>query len=227
VHHGIHPLDGFGPLARQPTVLIIVELVVLMDFATYWAHRSFHAVPFLWRFHSLHHSATYVRWSTTGRVHPLNELANYIVTIVPFAVVGFPVNAVLPVMPIVIAYALFAHTQVNVSFGPLSSLFVSPRFHRWHHTHSYEGGNKNFANVFSLWDRLFGTYYLPQDRLPENFGLDTDDVPESYWRQLLYPWRKEKGRSGATDHKEPRKTSAAPISSDLDHDSKIVTTNFE
>jgi sterol desaturase/sphingolipid hydroxylase (fatty acid hydroxylase superfamily) len=188
---------GFGPLARQPQWLIVIELVVLMDFITYWAHRSFHAVPFLWRFHSLHHSAKYVRWSTTGRVHPVNELANYLVTVLPLALIGFPVNAVMPATPIVILFALFAHTQWNVSFGPLSWLFVSPRFHRWHHTHSHEGGNKNFANVFSLWDRLFGTYYLPADRMPERFGLDVDDVPESYLGQLLYPWRRSHSAANA------------------------------
>ena len=183
-------LKGFGPIARQPQWLIVAELVVLMDLITYWAHRTFHAVPLLWRFHSLHHSAKYVRWSTTGRVHPLNELANYMVTVLPLMFIGFPVSAVMPATPIVILFALFAHTQVNVSYGPLSSLFVSPRFHRWHHTHQHEGGNKNFANVFSIWDRLFGTYYLPADRLPERFGLDVDDCPESYLGQLLYPFRR-------------------------------------
>ena len=194
-------LRGFGPISRQPPVLIVIELVVLMDFITYWAHRSFHTFPILWRFHSLHHSAKYVRWSTTGRVHPLNELANYLLTVLPLALIGFPVNAVMAATPLVIAFALFAHTQVNVSFGPLSSLFVSPRFHRWHHTHSHEGGNKNFANVFSLWDRLFGTYYLPSDRMPERFGLDVDDVPESYLGQLVYPWRRRThaARPPATD----------------------------
>jgi sterol desaturase/sphingolipid hydroxylase (fatty acid hydroxylase superfamily) len=183
---------------------------VLMDLITYWAHRSFHTFPFLWRFHSLHHSAKYVRWSTTGRVHPLNELANYMVTVLPLALIGFPVNAVMPATPIVILFALFAHTQLNVSFGPLSSIFVSPRFHRWHHTHSHEGGNKNFANVFSLWDRLFGTYYLPADRMPERFGLDVDDVPESYVGQLVYPWRRrsEPAREESTTAVVPELDSA-------------------
>jgi sterol desaturase/sphingolipid hydroxylase (fatty acid hydroxylase superfamily) len=111
--------------------------------------------------------------------------------VVPLALVGFPVNVILPVSPFVIAFAICAHTQWNFSYGPLSGILVSPRFHRWHHTHSHEGGDKNFANVFSFWDRLFGTYYFPQDRLPDRFGLDVDDVPTSYLGQFLYPWRKE------------------------------------
>ena len=185
-------LQGYGPVARQPTWLIVIELIVLMDLLTYCIHRVFHTVPWLWRFHALHHSAKYIRWSTTGRVHPINEAINYLVTVVPLALVGFPISVVLPVSPIVIAFAIGAHTQWNIGFGPLSSVFVSPRFHHWHHTHSHEGGNKNFANVFSFWDRLFGTYYLPKDRMPETFGLDVDDVPESYLGQLLYPFRGRK-----------------------------------
>jgi sterol desaturase/sphingolipid hydroxylase (fatty acid hydroxylase superfamily) len=197
---GPHLLDGYGPLSRQPPVLLMVELVLLMDLTTYWMHRWFHTVPLLWRFHSLHHSATYIRWSTTGRNHPVNEIANYLATVVPFALVGFPVSAVLPATPLIIFYALFAHTQWNISFGPLSGVFVSPRFHRWHHTHSDEGGNKNFANIFALWDRLFGTYYLPEGRLPEKFGLDIDDVPQGYLAQLAYPWRRPTVLSSAATH---------------------------
>jgi sterol desaturase/sphingolipid hydroxylase (fatty acid hydroxylase superfamily) len=207
-------VHGFGPVARQPHWLIVVELIVLMDLITYWAHRSFHAVPFLWRFHALHHSARYVRWSTTGRVHPINELINYLVTVLPLALVGFPVLAVMPATPIVILFALFAHTQVNVSFGPLSWLFVSPRFHHWHHTHSHEGGNKNFANVFSLWDRLFGTYYFPADRSPQVFGLDHEVVPENYLAQLAYPWRKQ----SAQDVDQPDQASRP-------HDPNVSTTS--
>jgi sterol desaturase/sphingolipid hydroxylase (fatty acid hydroxylase superfamily) len=189
-------MHGFGPAARQPTWLIVIELVVLIDFATYWMHRLFHTVPFLWRFHALHHSAKFIRWSTTGRVHPVNEAMNYLVAVLPFALIGFPVHsAVVLTTPLVIAFAVGAHTQWDISFGPLSTVFVSPRFHHWHHTHSEEGGNKNFANVFSFWDRIFGTYYLPEGRSPEKFGLDIDDVPETYLGQLLYPWK----RAGDTD----------------------------
>jgi sterol desaturase/sphingolipid hydroxylase (fatty acid hydroxylase superfamily) len=183
--------EGYGPIARQPTWLIVIELLLLMDVSTYWTHRLFHTVPGLWRFHALHHSAHQVTWSTTGRVHPLNEMANYLSTVVPWALIGFPVNVVLPIAPAIIFFALFAHAEwSDTAFGPFSKIFVSPRLHRWHHTHSNEGGNKNFANVFAFWDRLFGTYYLPADRMPEVYGLDVDDVPQGYLAQLVYPFRK-------------------------------------
>ena len=181
--------DGFGPLARQPLWLACVELLLLMDLSSYWSHRLFHTVPFLWRFHAIHHSAKLVRWATTARVHPVNEVVTYLVSTVPFFLLGFPLKAIFPLLPWVMGFALLAHMQWNLSYGWLGHVFVSPNFHRWHHTHSNEGGNSNFSNVFAFWDRLFGTRYFPTDRLPEKLGLDVDDVPESYWKQLAYPFR--------------------------------------
>jgi sterol desaturase/sphingolipid hydroxylase (fatty acid hydroxylase superfamily) len=186
---------GFGPLSRQPTPLIVVELLLFMDLLWYWSHRLFHRVPSLWRFHAIHHSATTIRWSTTGRVHPVNEIINYAITIVACFLVGFPISLVLPLVPVMVVYAVAAHTQWNPSLGPLRHVFAGPRFHRWHHTVQAEGGNKNFANVFSFWDRLFGTYHLPEDRVATVFGLDGETIPESYWAQLTYPFRRTPGRA--------------------------------
>ena len=184
-------LGGFGPLARQPTPLIVVELLLFMDLLWYWTHRLFHRVPWLWRFHAIHHSATTIRWSTTGRVHAVNEIINYVVTIVACFLVGFPIGVVLPLVPVMVVYAVSAHTQWNPSLGPLRHVFAGPRFHRWHHTLQHEGGNKNFANVFSFWDRLFGTFYLPEGRVATVFGLDGESMPENYVAQLAYPFRGE------------------------------------
>ncbi len=181
---------GFGPLAQQPTILIAIEALVLMDLAAYWGHRLFHTVPALWKFHAIHHSAEHIRWSTTGRVHPVNEVVNYIVAVVPCFLIGLPLATVLPMVPIMVIYAVSAHTQWNPSFGPLKVIFASPRYHRWHHTLSHEGGNKNFANLFSFWDRVFGTYYLPEDRVAQKFGLDNERIPENYVAQLMYPFKK-------------------------------------
>ena len=190
---------GFGPLAQQSTILIGIEALVLMDLSAYWGHRLFHTVPALWKFHAIHHSAEHIRWSTTGRVHPVNEIANYIVAVVPCFLIGLPLATVLPMVPIMVIYAVSAHTQWNPSFGPLKVIFASPRYHRWHHTMSHEGGNKNFANLFSFWDRVFGTYYLPEDRVAQKFGLDNERIPENYLAQLMYPFKKSGSEAAAAD----------------------------
>jgi sterol desaturase/sphingolipid hydroxylase (fatty acid hydroxylase superfamily) len=183
--------EGFGPVSRQPRWLLAIEVLMLMDMSSYWTHRLFHTVPFLWRFHAVHHSATTISWSTTGRLHPINDILNYSLGIIPAFLLGFPIGMVLAMAPILSWYAVAAHANWNPEYGPLRTVFASPRFHRWHHTLSHEGGNKNFSNVFSLWDRMFGSYYLPEDRAPEVFGLDDGKMPEQFLAQLAAPFRSD------------------------------------
>jgi sterol desaturase/sphingolipid hydroxylase (fatty acid hydroxylase superfamily) len=190
-------VGGFGPLSRQPFWLMVLEALVLSDLTSYWAHRSMHKYAFLWRFHAIHHSPKDVRWSTIGRVHPVNELINYAVGLLPCLAVGLPIHAVLANVPIMLWWAAAAHSNFNLTYGPLRWLLVSPRFHRWHHTHSHEGGDNNFANVFALWDWLFRSYYLPADRKPEVFGLNEDVMPENYLGQLMYPFNGDKPAANA------------------------------
>ena len=71
---------------------------------------------------------------------------------------------------------------------------ISVGLHRWHHTSEDEGLDRNFSGLFPLIDVLFGTFYMPKDRLPERFGLKNEDVPAGFWGQLAYPFRRQKKR---------------------------------
>jgi hypothetical protein len=66
-----------------------------------------------------------------------------------------------------------------------------PKFHRWHHTSEDEGLDKNFAGLFPLFDILSGTYYMPEERLPERFGLNADNAPQTFWGQMISPFRNQ------------------------------------
>ena len=181
--------NGFGPLAKLPFPVAVVIALIVVDLASYWLHRVLHAVPFLWRFHAIHHSSPKLRWSSAGRTHPLNELVNYMAGVLPCLAVGLPVQTVVTLLPIMTTWSVVVHSDFRWTFGKLGGWIVSPIGHHWHHTHSSEGGNKNFANILSLWDRMFGSFYLPSDRLPERFGLDNDPMPENYLKQLIYPFQ--------------------------------------
>ena len=77
------------------------------------------------------------------------------------------------------------HANLNWTFGPLGKLFVSPVFHRWHHCADVH--DVNFASTFSLWDRMFGTCYMPQGEVPKAYGIDDAAMPEGLMPQLVYP----------------------------------------
>jgi sterol desaturase/sphingolipid hydroxylase (fatty acid hydroxylase superfamily) len=72
-------------------------------------------------------------------------------------------------------------------------------FHRWHHTTAAEGRDKNFAPTFPFLDVLFGTFYMPPGRLPEQFGPGVADFPDDFWGQLFYPFRRTKAPPAPPD----------------------------
>ncbi|HKP61740.1 MAG TPA: sterol desaturase family protein [Polyangiales bacterium] len=180
---------GFGPLSRLPWPLAALVAVVVSEFCSYWLHRAMHQVPFLWRFHRIHHSSTTLRWSSAGRTHPVNEVFNYLAGLFPCLLVGVPLHVVVTLLPVMTMWSVMSHSNQRWNFGPLRGWLVSPRFHGWHHTHSSEGGDMNFANILSIFDRLFGTFYMPHDRMPQRFGLDDTIVPEDYLKQLVLPFQ--------------------------------------
>ena len=174
-------------LASQPLALQALEMILIGDFIGYWIHRWFHGAR-MWRFHAVHHSSRNLDWLSAGRVHPINEwLSRWVQTSV-LVLLGFSPMAVAAYLPFLTFYAIFIHANVSWGFGRLGWLMASPKFHRWHHTSEDEGLDKNFAGLFPWIDILFNTYYMPKGSLPERFGLQNDNVPGSFWRQLLYPF---------------------------------------
>jgi sterol desaturase/sphingolipid hydroxylase (fatty acid hydroxylase superfamily) len=191
-------LDRSTGLARQPLWLQAIEMLVVGDLVAYWMHRWFHARR-LWPFHAVHHSSTELDWLSSVRVHPVNEWLTRWVQVSVLVVLGFNPLAIALYVPFLTFFGIFIHANVPWGFGWLGYVIASPRFHRWHHTSQAEGRDRNFAGVFPVFDVIFGTYYMPRDRLPEKFGVEGDPVPEGFLGQLAYPFRRGKDATG-----EPR-----------------------
>lgn len=184
---------GFGPVARQPIWLQAIEVYVLVDFIAYWIHRLFHGGRW-WPFHAVHHSSEELDWLGSLRVHPVNDLLIKLAQATPILLLGFNPLVTLSTAPVLTFYAIFLHANLNWDFGPLRAVVASPVFHRWHHSREREAWDKNFAGLLPLWDLLFGTYYMPRGRFPENFGIH-EPMPSGYLGQLWHPfaaWRAAK-----------------------------------
>jgi sterol desaturase/sphingolipid hydroxylase (fatty acid hydroxylase superfamily) len=185
---------GFGPVAAQPLWLQAIEIYLLADFMGYWLHRLFHTGAW-WPFHAVHHSSEHLDWFSAVRVHPINEVVNNIAPVVPLLFLGFNPTVTAGVAGFLTFYAIFLHADVDWDFGPLRSVIATPVFHRWHHSKDPAAIDKNFAGLLPLWDILFGTYYMPKDRMPCDFGVP-EKVPTGYFGQLWHPfagWFKRKG----------------------------------
>jgi sterol desaturase/sphingolipid hydroxylase (fatty acid hydroxylase superfamily) len=187
---------GHGPVLALPKWLQAVVILVVGDFIAYWTHRWFHG-RCLWRFHAVHHSSQELDWLSSVRLHPVNELVSRLCQAVPFVALGFSPLVLAAYVPFLTFYSILIHANVSWSFGPLRYLAATPEFHRWHHTSEEEGLDKNFAGLLPMWDIAFGTFYMPRDKHPTQFGIRGDPVPDNFWGQMMYPFRRRR-RAGNT-----------------------------
>jgi len=181
--------DGFGPLAALPLWAQALTFVVVSDFLLYWVHRGFHSAS-LWKYHAVHHSSEDLDWISAARFHPINIFLGTVLVDVALLLAGISPNVMLWVGPFNTASSAFVHANLSWTLGPFKYIFAGPVFHRWHHTALERGGSSNFAGTFPIWDLLFGTFYMPENKLPDAYGIDDKSFPASFGAQLLYPFRR-------------------------------------
>jgi sterol desaturase/sphingolipid hydroxylase (fatty acid hydroxylase superfamily) len=192
---------GFGLAAGIPFWWQVPVVFVLADFLSYWQHRLFHRLP-LWPIHAVHHSSTELDWLSSGRFHPLNELGAQLIYVTPILACGFHLYTFLVLAPFTAWYAVLLHANVDWTFGRLRYVVASPVFHRWHHTLAEEGRDKNFSGILAVWDVVFRTFHMPQDRVATIFG-SSDPVPNGFLPQLGYPLVSVLGGRAARVSREP------------------------
>jgi sterol desaturase/sphingolipid hydroxylase (fatty acid hydroxylase superfamily) len=177
-------------VAGLPLVVQFFAIMLLTDLVQYWVHRAFHRVPWLWHFHAVHHSAKHMDWMAGARMHFLEILVLRSTTVIPMMVLGFSPAAVNTYIFVVYLYSTFVHANLGWRFPFAEKLFVTPRYHHWHHGIEREAIDVNFAVHFPFLDRLFGTHYLPEDKWPAGYGIEGHPVPRGYWRQFKHPFRR-------------------------------------
>jgi lathosterol oxidase len=180
-------------IGSQPVLLQIIEILLVTDFVQYWIHRAFHRIPWLWRFHSIHHSAEAMDWLAGSRLHIVDVLVTRSLTYVPLFALGFSEWSLVIYAILVSVQATLIHANIRFLFGPLRYFLVTPQFHHWHHSDQAEAIDKNFAVHLPVWDFLFGSYHLPGNRWPQSYGVTSDPPPEGYLRQLVSPFLGPRG----------------------------------
>lgn len=180
-----------------PFWIQLPALVILSDIGFYSVHRLFHKVPFLWKFHAVHHSIEDLDWLAAHRVHPVDQILTKGVSLLPVFALGFSTTAIAVYFVIYHWQSLLIHSNVGISFGPLRWLVASPQFHHWHHANHQEAFDKNFAGQLSILDKIFGTLHMPGNSVPTRYGTD-DPVPRGYIPQLLYPFGPPSGALAVT-----------------------------
>jgi sterol desaturase/sphingolipid hydroxylase (fatty acid hydroxylase superfamily) len=181
--------DGIQGWVRDlpyPAALFLIVLVA--DLVQYATHRAYHEVPTLWRLHAVHHSVKSMDWLAGSRQHVLELLITRTLVLAPIFVLGFDKDVIDTYIVIVGFQAVFNHANVSVRLGPLRYLIVTPNFHHWHHAQDDEAIDRNYAAHFAFIDYLFGTAVKSDRTWPEQYGVVGDYVPESFWKQVKFPF---------------------------------------
>jgi len=186
---GVPSLQHF--IARMPWLLQFFLAVVVADLAEYFIHLALHKVPFLWRFHAVHHSSKALDWIAGSRAHFVDDTLVRGFILVPM-MLGFSQSIIVAYLIFVTIHATWSHCNFGPSVKWLEKYLVVPRYHHWHHTSQKEGIDKNFAIHFPWIDKLFGTYYYP-DEWPERYGLDGEEIAPGFVGQTIEPFTKRKG----------------------------------
>jgi sterol desaturase/sphingolipid hydroxylase (fatty acid hydroxylase superfamily) len=176
-------------IAEQPLWLQFVEMLLVVDFMTYWVHRAFHQIPALWDFHAIHHSSRQMDWLAGSRMHLIDVIVTRAAAFLPVFVLGFAPAALYAYLGFVSVHAVFIHANIRWRFPVLRWLIATPEYHHWHHTSDEEGLDKNFAGFLPLWDCVFGTAHQPA-HWPKYYGTVKFQPPETYLGQLAYPFRR-------------------------------------
>ena len=163
--------------------------ILVADLSQYWTHRAYHEIPFLWKFHAVHHSAKTMDWLAGSRQHVFEIIATRVLVLAPLFVLGFREGVINAYIIIVGFQAVLNHANVDVPWGPLKYLIVTPDFHHWHHSSDTEAIDRNYAAHYAFLDYLFGTAVKSEKRLPEKYGVVGDYMPDGWAAQQAFPFR--------------------------------------
>jgi sterol desaturase/sphingolipid hydroxylase (fatty acid hydroxylase superfamily) len=190
--------NGFGWMVQHDFQLAVQRIwflpqlllcILVADLAQYWTHRAYHEIPFLWKFHSVHHSAKSMDWLAGSRQHVLEVIATRVLVVAPLFVIGFSEAVVNAYILIVGFQAVLNHANVGIPWGPLKYLIVTPDFHHWHHASDDEAIDRNYAAHYAFLDYLFGTAVKADRKLPNHYGVVGDYMPDGFVAQQMFPFR--------------------------------------
>lgn len=209
-------LHHFGILHWLPQmniwILMIIGLLLLDLIGAYLAHYVQHRIPWMWRFHLIHHTDTWVDTTSANRHHPGESVIRFIFTILAILIVGSPMWLVFLYQSLSVVFSQFNHANIALP-KPIDNMvgyiFVSPDMHKVHHHHVLPYTDSNYGNIFSIWDRLFGTF-LRLDKKQIIYGIDTHPSIETHnnIKSLLkIPFQKKQKVMVSSDEKKNVKIS--------------------
>ncbi len=211
---------NFAIFDIQPSVLLWIALLLATDFMWYWYHRMGHKVNIFWGFHSVHHTSEEFNYTAATRITIFQAVVRTLFwSILP--VIGFPAHMIAIILIVHGVYPFFTHTRLIGKLGILEYILVTPSHHRVHHASNEQYLDRNFGDMFIIWDKIFGTF--TEEKEEPVYGLTKQlDSYSFLWQHFHYLveigyamkkekswWGKVKILFGAPDDLDPNLRSQA------------------
>jgi len=172
----------------------LLTLFLVRDFVQWNTHVILHKVPFLWRFHQVHHSVEQMGFAAHLRYHFMETFVYRTMEYLPLAMIGFGIQDFIVVHLFALTIGHLNHANIYLPLGPLKYLLNSPQMHIWHHAKELPKGTSgvNYGITLSIWDYLFGTVWMPHDGRDIELGFEgVEKYPHGFFEQVVEPFKKE------------------------------------
>ena len=190
-------LSGFGienlvalELQSLPGWIQLILIFLFSDLFGYLGHWMLHRFDFLWEFHKVHHAVEDMDVWNAARGHWLENLLFPFILFVPLSTIGFSVDYTVWVTFVYYLLSNYSHANLNLPLGPLRYIVNNPQMHIWHHDRSTPVRPEvNYGDALVIWNYLFGTAYIPQDKCVGELGFEgLSDFPKGFIRETWYPF---------------------------------------
>ena len=178
---------------QLPIWLQFLILFVVADFIQWNVHRMLHKVPWLWKFHKVHHSVKEMSFNAHFRFHFMETIFYKTAQYIPIAMIGFGIQEFFIIHMFTVFVGHLNHANLNWNYGPLKYIFNNPKMHIWHHAKKlpkHKPYGMNFGISLSIWDYLFNTAYIPHNGKDIHLGFKGDEnYPEDFINQIKAPFQ--------------------------------------
>ncbi len=164
-------VDHITIFKLEPIWLAVIIAFISEDFAGYWFHRMNHRINFFWNRHVIHHSSEEYNLSCALRQSISDNIKFFAILLVPAAMLGIPPTLFAIIGPIHLFLQFWYHTRLIDKMGFLEKIIVTPSHHRVHHAINPEYLDKNYSQIFIIWDKLFGTFQPEEKSIPPVYGI--------------------------------------------------------
>lgn len=171
-----------------PVLVQIMLMLIIAEFFRYWIHRTLHIYGPLWKLHAVHHASDKLYTINVGRFHPFDKAIQFLGDAAPFLLLGVSAEVFAAYFVLYAINGFYQHSNADIRLGFLNYLIAGPELHRWHHSAKFSEANSNFGNNLIVWDTVFGTRFLPDNREVGRIGIGNQNWPNSFGAQLLAPF---------------------------------------